>query len=129
MEVLDLVLEKEKRRHQRFGVRISVAERRRQKRYDARISVDWENPKGRSSASVSDINTDGCFLLSSGAVSDGQIVKVYFPLSNGKKAQFWGKIVNHVFDIGFAVKFVTMTDTQDSLLKRLVGSLEERSAV
>ena len=126
MEVLDLILEKERRRHERFGVRIRVSERRRQKRYSARISVDWENPKGRRPASVSDINNEGCFLLSSGIVSDGQIVKVYFPLSNGKKAQFWGKIVNHVFDIGFALRFVTVTETQESLLTRLIGSLEEK---
>lgn len=125
MEVLDLILEKERRRHERFGVRIRVPERRRQKRYDTRISVDWENPKGRRAACVSDINTEGCFLLSSGIVSDGQIVKVFFPLSNGKKVLFWGKVVNHVFDIGFALRFATLTEANGSLLMKLIGSLKE----
>ena len=126
MEVLNLILKREKRRHERFGVRIKVSERRRQRRYDARISVDWEDPKGRRPATVSDINSDGCFLLSSGIVSDGQIVKVFFPLSNGKKVLFWGKVVNHVFDIGFALRFATLTEANESLLMKLIGSLKER---
>jgi hypothetical protein len=106
--------------------RAKVQDRRRRERYSVRISVDWETPKGRRSASVSDINAESCFMLSPGVVHDGQIVKVYFPLSNGKKGQFWGKILNHVFDIGFAVRFVTMTEFQESLLRRLIGSLERK---
>lgn len=98
-------------------------ERRQHARYAVRIDVDWENPVGRHRAKVSDVSLTGCFLLSSGEVDDGQIVKLYFPLSNDRKALFWGKIVNHVFDVGFGLKFVAVTDAQQSLLKRLIGNL------
>lgn len=78
---------------------------------------------GRRPARISDVSLDGCFVLSSGEVDDGQIVKVFFPLSNGKRILFWGKIVNHVFDVGFGLKFVGVTDVQQSMLKKLIGQL------
>ena len=78
---------------------------------------------GRRQATISDVSIDGCFVLTSGDFDDGQIVKLFFPLSNGNTALFWGKIVNHVFDIGFGLKFVAVTDIQQSLLKKLLGSL------
>jgi hypothetical protein len=104
--------------------RRKASDRRRHGRHAVRIDVDWENPVGRRPAKVSDVSLTGCFVLSPGDVDDGQIVKVFFPLSNGKKALFWGKIVNHVFDVGFGVRFVAVTDVQQSLLKRLIGRLD-----
>jgi len=99
------------------------SDRRKHRRHAVSIDVDWENPMGRRPARISDVSIDGCFVLSSGDVDDGQIVKVFFPLSNGKRALFWGKIVNHVFDVGFGLKFVAITDVQQSLLKKLLGNL------
>ncbi|MGH7783411.1 MAG: PilZ domain-containing protein [Candidatus Binatia bacterium] len=103
-------------------------DRRRHERHAVRIDVDWENPMGKRAARISDVSVSGCFLLSSGEVDDGQIVKVLFPLSDGRRALFWGKIVNHVFDVGFGLKFVAITDMQQSLLKRLIGKLEHKPA-
>jgi hypothetical protein len=99
-------------------------DRRQHKRHAVRIDVEWENPVAKRNARVADVSLAGCFLLSGGEVDDGQIVKVFFPLSNGKRVLFWGKIVNHVFEVGFAVKFIGLTDVQDSLLKRMIQNLE-----
>lgn len=104
-------------------------DRRRHERHAVRIDVDWENPLGKRAARISDVSFTGCFMLTSGEVDDGQIVKVLFPLSDGRRALFWGKIVNHVFDVGFALKFVAMTDIQQSLLKRLINKLDDKPAV
>ena len=101
------------------------SDRRKHRRHAVRIDVDWENPMGRRTARISDVSIDGCFVLSSGDIDDGQIVKVFFPLSNGKKALFWGKIVNHVFDVGFGLRFVAVTDVQQVLLKKLLGTLSK----
>ena len=101
-------------------------DRRRYARHAVRIDVEWENPTGKRAARISDVSVSGCFLLTAGEVDDGQIVKVLFPLSNGNRALFWGKIVNHVFEVGFAVKFVGLTDVQDSLLKRMIQNLEKK---
>ncbi|MEP7076933.1 MAG: PilZ domain-containing protein [Acidobacteriota bacterium] len=101
-------------------------DRRRYARHTVRIDVDWESPGAKRTARISDVSLAGCFLLSAGEVDDGQIVKVFFPLNNGNRALFWGKIVNHVFEVGFAVRFVGLTDVQDSLLRRMVQNLETR---
>jgi hypothetical protein len=101
-------------------------DRRRYPRHTVRIDVEWENPVAKRAARISDVSLAGCFLLSAGEVDDGQIVKVYFPLSNGNRALFWGKIVNHVFEVGFAVKFVGLTDVQGSLLNKMVENLSKK---
>jgi hypothetical protein len=103
--------------------RVKIRDRRRQWRYAVRIRVDWETLKGRHSGWISDVSSMGLFVLSAGKVEDGQMVKVYLPLSDGRKVVFWGKIVNHTFDVGFALKLVSVTNAKQSLLNRLVNNL------
>ncbi len=67
--------------------RRSGTDRRSQKRYSVRIETEWEGSVGRKSGTISDINTQGCFVLCSGDVQDGENVKIFFPLTDGRKIQ------------------------------------------
>jgi hypothetical protein len=62
-------------------------------------------------------------LLCSGEVEDGENVKIFFPLSGGMKVQFWGEVVNHFLEIGFAVRFIELSDAQIEFLDRFVDTL------
>ena len=64
----------------------------------------------------------GCFVLCSGEVEKGENVKLFFPLAEGMKVQFWGEIVNHVFEIGFGVKFIEVNAAQREFLEEMVAS-------
>src|SRR5437016_603524 len=97
------------------GDRRSGNERRGSNRYPITLDIEWEGSAGRLSGTVSDVSLDGCFVLSSGDVEDGDIVNVFIPLADGMKVQFAGKVANHVFEIGFGVRFEQLSAGQRDL--------------
>lgn len=95
-------------------------DRRRAKRYTTSIDVEWENHFGRRPGTLSDISEEGCFVLSEVDVSDGELVKVFIPLSDGTKVEFMGQVANFVYEIGFAVHFLSLSESQKEFLDRFV---------
>ena len=73
---------------------------------------------------MSDVSFDGCFVLSSGDISDGDPVKLFVPLADGMKVQFTGRVANHVYEIGFGVKFDPLSVAQRDLLVKMVRDSE-----
>lgn len=103
--------------------RRSGKERRKTERYSVNIDVEWEGMVGRKSGTLSDISREGCFVLSSGEVEDSENVKIFLPLTEGMKVQFWGQVINHVFEIGFAVRFIELSPAQKDFLDKFIESL------
>ena len=95
-------------------------DRRRHDRHTVAIEIEWENAKGKRSGTINDLSMSGCFLLSGGEVEDGEAVRVYFTTTDGKKFVILGDIINHVFEVGFAVRFIDLTDSQIVFLHRLM---------
>lgn len=81
--------------------RRSGTERRGTNRYPVEMDVEWVGSAGRSPGTISDLSLDGCFVLSSGDVNDGENIKLYVPLTDGMKVEFSDRVANHVFEIGF----------------------------
>jgi len=100
--------------------RRSGNERRSTNRYPLDVTVEWEAASGRQPGTLSDVSFDGCFVLSNGDVADGDNVKIFLPLGDGMKVQFDGRVANHVFEIGFGVKFVALSQAQKEILTKLV---------
>jgi hypothetical protein len=84
------------------------------------LEIEWEGTGARSPGTLSDVSLDGCFILSSGDIDDGDTVKIFVPLADGMKVQFQGKVANHVFEIGFGVRFEALSAAQRDLLIKLV---------
>jgi hypothetical protein len=100
--------------------RRSGVERRATNRYPLSVEVEWEGGSGRQPGTINDVSFDGCFILSSGDVSDGDIVRLFIPLADGMKVQFEGKVANHVLEIGFGLRFSQLSTAQRELLGNLV---------
>jgi hypothetical protein len=100
-------------------------ERRAIQRYNASIDIEWEGLVGRKPGTISDMSVVGCFILCSGEVDDGENVKIFFPLTDGRRIQLWGEVVNHVFEIGFAVRFIELSEAQKDFLEVFVETLRE----
>jgi hypothetical protein len=98
-------------------------ERRAIMRYPSNIDIEWEGLVGRKSGTISDMSVVGCFVLSSGEVEDGEHVKIFFPLTDGRKIQLWGEVVNHVYEIGFAIRFIELSEAQKDFLEVFVDTL------
>ena len=100
--------------------RRSGRERRAKVRNKVSLHVEWENAAGRHSGTLSDISEFGCFVLSSGEIGEGDALKLFLPLGDGMKVQLLGEVKNHVFEIGFALRFVDLTEAQKRVLTDLV---------
>jgi hypothetical protein len=105
--------------------RRSGDDRRNSERFLVSIEVEWEGLVGRKSGVINDISTQGCFVLCSGEVDDGENVKILFPMPSGKKLQLWGEVVNHVFEIGFGVRFIELSEGQKDFLEKFVDTLRD----
>ena len=104
--------------------RRSGTERRETIRYPVSIDVEWEVNSTRLAGTLSDVSFDGCFVLSSGEVKDGDQIRIFVPLADGMKVQFGGKIANYVFEIGFGVRFDQLSADQRKVLVNLVKATE-----
>lgn len=100
-------------------------DRRVVERFNVNLEVEWEGLVGRKTGTISDISPLGCFILCSGEVEDGETVKIFLPLTDGRKIQFWGEVSNHVFEIGFAAKFIELSEAQKEFLEVFVETLNE----
>lgn len=98
-------------------------ERREVQRVEIDLDVEWETGAGRRPGSISDISEKGCFVLSSGDVTDGEPVRLYLPLADGMKVELSGIVANHVFEIGFAVRFDGLNSAQLELVRSLMGQM------
>jgi hypothetical protein len=100
--------------------RRSGTERRSTNRYPVELDIEWEGPAGRLPGSLSDISIDGCFVLCSGEVEEGERVRIFVPLADGMRVEFSGVVANCVFEIGFGVKFDQLSNAQRELLIKMV---------
>jgi hypothetical protein len=105
--------------------RRSGDDRRHTERFPVSIEVEWEGLVGRKSGVINDISTQGCFVLCSGEVDDGENVKILFPMPSGKKLQLWGEVVNHVFEIGFGIRFIELSEGQKDFLEKFIDTLRD----
>jgi hypothetical protein len=101
--------------------RRSGAERRAVGRSKVTLDVEWENVSGRHSGTLSDINEYGCFVLSSGEFTEGETLKLFLPIGEGMKLEIAGKVKNKVFEIGFALRFVGLTEAQKRVLREFIS--------
>ena len=93
------------------------------RRYPVGIDVEWEGGVGRQSGTISDISSLGCFVLCSGEVDDLERVSIFIPLGDGMKVQFSGEVVNHVFEIGFGVRFKELSNAQKDFIESIIQPL------
>ena len=95
------------------------------RRYPVTMDIEWEGAVGRQRGTISDISSLGCFVLCSGEVENGENIELFLPLGGGMKVQFEGEVVNHVFEIGFGVKFVNLNSAQREFLESIIEPLAE----
>lgn len=105
--------------------RRSGVERRAHPRKELTINVEWEDLSGRYPGTLSDLSESGCFVLSSGDVSDGDVIKVFLPLGEGMKVQMIGEVRNHLIEVGFALRFIEPTEAQVNVIRGLIDSYGE----
>lgn len=102
-------------------------DRRSTPRFAVNIEIRWESISGEHGGTISDISPLGCFILCSGEVEDGETAKIKIPILSGEKIELWGEIVNHVYEMGFGLRFIELGDKERLFLERLCHKLKQRS--
>jgi hypothetical protein len=95
-------------------------DRREVLRFPVLIDIEWEGDDGRKPGTLSDLSTQGCFVLCDGNVEDGTVVTLFIPLSNGEFAEFLATAASHLFEAGFAARFIGLTELQTEFLQDLI---------
>ncbi len=108
--------------HLKAKERRSGEDRRSKERFAVDIDIEWEGLVGRRDGTMSDISFGGCFVMCSGEVDDGETVKIFLPLADGMRVQFWGEVVNHIFEIGFGMRFIEISEPQKEIVLSIISS-------
>lgn len=82
-------------------------DRRAAPRRQVEVPARWEAAgRGGRAATVTDISTGGCFVLTDEAAGEGELVRVDLSPQGGEALTLWGHVVYSFEQIGFSVRFV-----------------------
>ena len=87
-------------------------ERRKAQRIDVNLLARWEGVSDRNEATVTSLSYSGCFMLSGGKVHPKELLRIEILFPDEEPIYAWGEVVDHAYEIGFAVQF-TLLETED----------------
>ena len=87
------------------------------------MQARWEGVLAQQEATITDLSRTGCFVLTGGKVEPKELVRLEMEIPGGDPLVLWGEVVEAAYDIGFAVKFTSMTDDDELRLRRFITSL------
>ncbi|MFN2498297.1 MAG: PilZ domain-containing protein [Pyrinomonadaceae bacterium] len=100
-------------------------ERRRAPRVKVNLQARWEGVLSQQEATITDLSKTGCFVLTGGKVEPKELVRLEIEAPDGEPFVLWAEVVDAAFEIGFAVRFTSMTDDDEFRLSRFItASLE-----
>ena len=79
-------------------------ERRRSPRVKVNLQARWEGVIEQQEATVTDLSSTGCFVLTGGKVEPKELVRVEIEIPEGEPLVLWAEVVDAAYEIGFAVK-------------------------
>lgn len=95
-------------------------EQRSAERVKANLTSRWEGVLTQCEGIISDISTNGCFVMTSGNAAPGELVRVEMRLPTGEWLCLWGEVVDQAYDIGFAMRFTGGSDGEEKLLAQFI---------
>lgn len=99
-----------------------MQERRTAERVRVNLNARWEGLMSQGRGAVSDLSSTGCFVLSGGKVTAGELIRlqITFPRDVGI---VWGQVVYAVAEMGFALRFIFVSEDEQRALDRLIDSV------
>lgn len=98
-------------------------ERRSAPRARVNLPARWEGVLSRENATVTDISRSGCFVLSGGRVEKKELVWLEIQLPDQDPVHFWAEVVDQASEIGFALRFNSGSDEDETMLAQFLDSV------
>src|SRR6266550_8904498 len=95
-------------------------ERRRAPRVKVNLQARWEGVMSQQEATITDLSKTGCFVLTGGKVEPKELVRLEIEAPEGEPFVLWAEVVEAAFEIGFAVRFTSMTADDGARLSRFI---------
>ena len=92
-------------------------DRRSERRLRVAADIEWATGGEHQPGRLGDLSSSGCFVLAAGEFGEGEIVRLFFPTTDGARLEILAEIRNYVEDIGFAARFVSLSDPQREFIK------------
>src|ERR1051325_3011780 len=100
-------------------------DRRNAPRIRVNLPARWEGVLNRTEAAVTDLSVNGCFVLTGGTVEVRELISLEIQLPNQPWIHMWCEVVDAASEIGFAVRFNSISDDDE---KMLVDYIAQQSA-
>ena len=97
-------------------------DRRSAPRIRVNLPARWEGVLNRSEAAVTDLSVNGCFVLTGGTVEVRELISLEIQLPNQSWAHMWCEVVDAASEIGFAVRFNSISDEDEKLLADYIAT-------
>ncbi len=92
--------------------------RRAAPRVGVDLTTTWEGLLERQKGTITNISTNGCFVLSGGQVQAKELVRLEISLPLDEAVVIWAEVGDHAYDIGFGARFTSPSEDED--VRRLV---------
>lgn len=99
-----------------------MQEQRAARRFRVDLNTRWETLKSQGRGAVSDLSASGCFVLSGGEISAGELVRLQIA-SPLQVEVVWGQVIYAISEMGFAVRFVFERGQDKDPLIKLIPEL------
>jgi hypothetical protein len=96
-------------------------ERRRSPRAKVNLPARWEGVLTQESAQVTNLSKTGCFVLSGGKVEPRELIRLEITFPDSSQIYPWAEVVEEASEIGFAVRFTSLEDDEQSRLGQFVA--------
>jgi hypothetical protein len=106
-----------------------VTEHRKDTRVPIRLEVEWAEWSSRCPDVTSDLSLGGCYIESLNPVTVGQVLNLSLCLPSNKTLRFRGEVRYHQPTIGFGLKFVHLSESEQATLEALISYWANRLAL
>ena len=97
-----------------------AADRRQSERVYVRLNARWEGVLAQCEGHVVDLSATGCFVLTADRVKPKELIRVEIQLPTEGWLYLWGEVVYQIEEMGFAVRFTGVSETEQAMLDLLL---------
>ena len=95
-------------------------EQRRSARVRLPLELRWEGLSGRHTARLYDLSGTGCYIEALGQVQVGELVRFEVQSPTGRWLRLKGNVVHAQTHMGFALRFLDLSESQECVIDELV---------
>ncbi len=85
------------------------------------LPARWEGALTQQEASVTNLSKTGCFVLTGGQVEPKELIRLEITFPDETQIYPWAEVVEEANEIGFAVRFTSMSDDEQEQLEKFVS--------